>query len=199
MNVQPAAAWYRQGFRGQDLIEARHHDHVRPVGPQRADERLGAGVGGHLDRPAEVPRDARDQVRLGVGPLPPRAANRCHQVHPFLDQVQQECRSIIRGNSAEDDPQSPIVKRRTRVWSRRHLLEIDGDHRELGLRPDTVGEVIEPGVVKSVPRSKRRLCHAIARRTIGGRCSSSPYAQPSRSMTWTTGMSCPARCSPMPT
>jgi len=95
MNVEPATAGYRQRFRRQDLIEAGHHDHVRTVGPQRADERLGVGVGRHLDRAAKVPRDARHQVRLGVGPLPPRAANRCHQVHPFLDEVQQERRSIV--------------------------------------------------------------------------------------------------------
>ena len=118
--------------------------------------------------------DARYQVRLGVRPLPARAANGRHQVDPFLDQMQQERCSVVRGDAAEHDPKALIVERRPGVRSRGHLLQIDGDHRELGLRPNTVGELIEPGVVKGGTWREGRLRHAMARRTIGGRCSSSP-------------------------
>jgi hypothetical protein len=174
MNVEPATGGHRQRFRRQDLIEARHHHHVRAVGAQRADEGLGVSVGRHLDGAAEVTGDPSHQVGLGMGPLPARAANGRHQVDPFLDQVQQKRRAVVRRNAAEHHPEAAIVERRPCIRSRRHFLEVDRDHRELRLRPDADGELVEPGIVEGGPRCEGCLSHAIARRTIGGRCSSSP-------------------------
>jgi hypothetical protein len=189
MNVEPAPGGHRQRLRRQDVIEARHHDHIRPIRPQRAGKGLGIGVRRHLDRAAEVPRDAGHEVGLWMGALPARAANNGDQVDTFLDQVQEERGPVVGRDAAEHDPESPIVEARTGVRPRGHLLEVDRDHRELWLRPDADSQVIEPGVVEGRLLVGGRLPHAIARRTIGGRWSSSPYDQPSKSITWTSGIS----------
>src|SRR6202022_3546970 len=129
-----------------------------------------------------------------MGALPAGAADGGHQVHPLLDQVEQERRPIVRGDAAEHHAKALLIEAGTSIGSGRHGLEVDRHHRELGLRPDARGQVIEPGIVEGGPPVERRFPHAIARRTTGGRWSSSPYAQPSRSITWTSGISWPARC-----
>ena len=174
MNVEPGARRHGQRVRRQDLIEAGHDDHIRPVGAQRADKGLAVGVGGDLDRAAEVPGDPGDQVGLGVGALPAGAADGRHQVDPTLDQVQQEGRAVVRGDAAEDHPKALLVEAGTGIGSARHRLEIDRHHRKLGLRPDAGGEVIEPGIVEGGTPVERPRPHAMDRRTMEGRWSSSP-------------------------
>src|ERR1700694_4426617 len=197
MDVDPPPCRDGQRLRREDLIEARHHDDIWPVRSKGAHKGLRVGVGGDLDRTAQVPGNAGHQVGLWMGALPAGAADGGPQGHPPLDQVEQERRPIVGGDAAEHDAKALLIEAGTGIGTGGHGLEVDRHHRELGLRPNAGRELIEPWIVEGRTPVERRLTHAIARRTTGGRWSSSPYAQPSRSITWTSGISWPARCRPI--
>src|SRR5438094_1883411 len=184
-------------MRRQDLVEACHHDQVGLIRAQGTRKCFGIGIGRDLDGASEVAGDPRDQVRLGMGPLPSCAADGGHEVDSSLDQMQQERRAVVGRDSAEDHAEPALVESGATVWSAGDRFVIDRHHRELRLRPDLIGQVVQPGIFERTRLGQGGPTHAMARRTMGGSWPSSPYAQPSRSITCTTGMSRPARCSPM--
>src|SRR5207302_737434 len=100
-----------------------------------------------------------------------------------LDQVQKERGPKVGRNATEDDARTTLVERRSAVGRAGYLVDVNRHHRELRLGPDPTRELVEPWVVERVTLRDRGRGHAIAPTTIGGRWVSSPYAQPSRSMT----------------